>query len=276
MMDSHILLEDSHGGDKSMFSFSAGEIELTLEQIFQSIPFRQARSMCRLLHYLIKRILSDGQCAINEYMIALEVLGCNPSTYDPKVDPVVRVQMGRLRKRLHQYYTSLDEESVPCSLLLISIPTGHYRPVIQRRKYRYCEKLAMSFAKPSSMILLPLHSISEDMSGRVLTKKLNMQMLEEAPKVFGETLCVPSMPLVGTTSATVLEGSTRIDAEQLQINVRLVDQNSDRILFWKSMSLGLDVKSEGLVLVSQELFHEVCKMLIFFGSQPRAINSVSR
>jgi hypothetical protein len=43
---------------------------------------------------------------IKGYDVALEVFG-RPETFDPTVDPVVRVEAGRLREKLREYYGAL-------------------------------------------------------------------------------------------------------------------------------------------------------------------------
>jgi hypothetical protein len=85
--------------------------------------------MCRLLRYLIESSLSNSGRQMSEYAIALDVFDRNPSTYYPGEDPVVRVQMGRLRKRLVSYYAVSPKDSP----VIVSIPLGHYEPVIERR-----------------------------------------------------------------------------------------------------------------------------------------------
>ena len=41
--------------------------------------------------------------SVKGYDVALEVFG-RPETFDPTVDPVVRVEAGRLREKLREYY----------------------------------------------------------------------------------------------------------------------------------------------------------------------------
>jgi len=62
-------------------------------------------------------------------VIAVEVLG-RSSSFDSKTDPIVRVEAGRLRDRLHEYYRSHGNTDD----VLISVPKGGYLPVFSARQ----------------------------------------------------------------------------------------------------------------------------------------------
>ena len=61
---------------------------------------------------------------LKEYTIATEVFG-RRSDYDPRIDSVVRVQAGRLRTKLQEYYTAEGKNDQ----IVIDLPKGHYHPV---------------------------------------------------------------------------------------------------------------------------------------------------
>ncbi|HVX65143.1 MAG TPA: helix-turn-helix domain-containing protein, partial [Bryobacteraceae bacterium] len=99
-----------------------------LEQLVQSRVLRGAESLCKLLRYLVMRALERPGEPIKEYEIATELFG-RPSNFDPRVDPAVRVQIGRLRSKLIEYYAgsgSLDE-------LIVELPKGSHTPVFRVR-----------------------------------------------------------------------------------------------------------------------------------------------
>jgi adenylate cyclase len=66
---------------------------------------------------------------LKEYNLGLEVFQ-RPADYDPKIDPIVRVQARRLRSKLDEYYAS---EGADASVV-IHIPKGAYTPVFEARK----------------------------------------------------------------------------------------------------------------------------------------------
>jgi TolB-like protein/Tfp pilus assembly protein PilF len=95
-----------------------------LEQVLASPGFTAADRRKRLLRFLIDRALADDGASLKESVIAIEVFDCAPG-YDPKLDSSVRVEMGRLRSRLVEYYAGAGAGAA----VRIEIPRGSYRPV---------------------------------------------------------------------------------------------------------------------------------------------------
>ncbi|MGH9661142.1 MAG: hypothetical protein ACRD96_21520, partial [Bryobacteraceae bacterium] len=60
---------------------------------------------------------------LKETVIGMEVFGRAPG-YDPKVDPIVRVQAARLREKLRDYYGASDRNGE----LVLEVPKGGYAP----------------------------------------------------------------------------------------------------------------------------------------------------
>ncbi|MFZ0420967.1 MAG: hypothetical protein WAM04_22900 [Candidatus Sulfotelmatobacter sp.] len=74
-----------------------------------------------MLRYLAERSLDHRGVPVKEYQIATEVLG-RPAGFDPQNDSTVRVQAGRLRVKLEEYYS---HES-PDDPIVIELPKGSY------------------------------------------------------------------------------------------------------------------------------------------------------
>jgi hypothetical protein len=98
------------------------------EQCFQQIDkltnshsLRGSESLCKLLRYLAEHSLDHPGVALKEYQIATEVLG-RPGGFDPQNDSTVRVQAGRLRVKLAEYYAHEGPEDP----LIVELPKGSY------------------------------------------------------------------------------------------------------------------------------------------------------
>ncbi len=115
----------------SSTNLSHEEIHLALEQILRSNVFFRARRMCRLLRYLVEQGIAGSRRNTCEYAIALEVFDRNPADYYPASDPVVRIQVGRLRQRLAQFYACYPNQVK----VNFSIPVGTYWPVFKRVEF---------------------------------------------------------------------------------------------------------------------------------------------
>lgn len=109
-------------------AFPAATIRDALERILASGPFLNARRPSQFLRFIVERTLAGEDDRIKEYVIGVEVFG-RPETYDPKDDPVVRIEAGRLRKKLADYYSGPGQNDS----LIVDLPKGGYVPVFQRR-----------------------------------------------------------------------------------------------------------------------------------------------
>ena len=98
------------------------------EQCFQQVDkltnshsLRGSESLCKLLRYLAEHSLDHPGVALKEYQIATEVLG-RSGGFDPQNDSTVRVQAGRLRVKLAEYYAHEGPEDQ----LIVELPKGSY------------------------------------------------------------------------------------------------------------------------------------------------------
>ena len=92
-----------------------------IERLTNSHILHSSESLCRLLHYLGEHSLDHPGVALKEYQIATEVLG-RPAGFDPQSDSTVRVQAGRLRVKLGEYYAQegIDDP------IIVELPKGSY------------------------------------------------------------------------------------------------------------------------------------------------------
>jgi TolB-like protein len=97
-----------------------------LEKILSSTRFRRCERMSRLLRVLVEYTL-DHDDGPNAHYIAAQVF--DKQDFDPRIDPIVRVEARRLRKILYDYYQG---EGVH-DHLVVSLPRGGYRTSFTRR-----------------------------------------------------------------------------------------------------------------------------------------------
>lgn len=94
-----------------------------LEKVLQSRSLQNSESLKAFLRFVVEKTLENQEAQLKEYTIATEVFGRN-SDYDPRIDSVVRVQAGRLRTKLQEYYATEGKSDQ----ILIDLPKGHYHP----------------------------------------------------------------------------------------------------------------------------------------------------
>lgn len=99
----------------------AVDVRAQLERILASRGFVTAGRQSRLLRHIVERTLAGEADQLKEYSVGMEVFD-RDDKYDPRVDSIVRVEAGRLRSRLEEYYNgdgAADE-------VRITLPRGAY------------------------------------------------------------------------------------------------------------------------------------------------------
>lgn len=100
-----------------------------LERIVSSRAFSGAHRSQHFLRYILQHALAEPDEHLKEYSIAIDVFERDAS-YDPAVNNTVRVEAGRLRSRLLEYY-AVEGHADP---LLFEVPKGSYRVLIHARE----------------------------------------------------------------------------------------------------------------------------------------------
>ncbi len=106
---------------------SAEDVREQLQRILTSSSFLNARRASQFLRFVVEGTLA-GEDGFKEYLIGIEVFE-RPQNYDPKDDPVVRIEAGRLRKKLAEFYAGPGVNDP----ILIQLPKGGYSPVFRER-----------------------------------------------------------------------------------------------------------------------------------------------
>lgn len=98
-----------------------------LERVLASSGFFRNERLSRFLRFVVERHLEGRDSEIKESLLAVEVFGRRPD-YDPRQDPIVRTEAGRLRARLSEYYLGEGKDDS----LVIDLPKGGYVPVFRQ------------------------------------------------------------------------------------------------------------------------------------------------
>jgi adenylate cyclase len=101
---------------------SPEEIRAQLVSIFTSNEFQAARRLQDFLRYVVEKSLQDEQNTIKQFTIAIDVYN-RPDSFEPKSDPLIRIEAQRLRRALARFYENNSDADV-----LIHIPRGTYVP----------------------------------------------------------------------------------------------------------------------------------------------------
>jgi len=107
---------------------SKAEVRETMRRILASRHFVNAPTKQRFLRLICESYLNGRASELNEYMIGCELYDRDES-YNPALDPIVRVGAHGLRKRLEAYYKGEGKDDE----IILEIPHGSYAPNFIRR-----------------------------------------------------------------------------------------------------------------------------------------------
>ena len=99
-----------------------------LVRILNSGPFHQAQRRRRFLEYIVNEALAGRGERLKGSNVAQAVF--DRESFDPNIDPIVRMEAARVRDRLREYYEA-DGRDDP---IRISLPKGTYTPHIEFRQ----------------------------------------------------------------------------------------------------------------------------------------------
>ena len=99
-----------------------------LDRILHSGPFAHSRRRHRFLEYIVNETLAGRGERLKGYNVGIEVFD-RPETFDPAIDPIVRIEAGRVREKLREYY---DTDGLS-DRVRIDLPKGAYTPQIEFR-----------------------------------------------------------------------------------------------------------------------------------------------
>ena len=132
-------------------SLNTAVVNHHVDQALNSPLFRNAERQSRFLRFVVDAALQCPPTTVKEFDIAVAVYD-RRADYDPRTDPIVRVEAARLRARLREYY-----EVTPPERVRIDIPKGRY--VAQ---FILVEAMVAKAASDLSILVPPFRSLSAD------------------------------------------------------------------------------------------------------------------
>lgn len=227
------------------------EIRATLLQVLANPLFCKAPRLSRLLRFLVERYLSDTLQDTTEYGIGIDVFDRDPAFYSTGDDPIVRVQVGRLREKLKAYYSG----AAGGGGVVISIPIGSYMPLIRRADD------SVEREKTRHLLAVqPLKNLTDDFACTLFAPGLNEELSCQLFKEFGNRVVTYSFSKPGGEhshalyASHLLEGSVRIEGALMRVSVRLINAATGSIA-WSEQ---LDRHTKPGIALQQDLAQTIC------------------
>ena len=216
--------------------FSQQEVVMELKKVLTSRHFASSPRLRRFLQYVVEKASRGQDSEIKEYSIGIDVFGRPSGTYNPAIDPIVRVQARRLRAKLSEYY--LDEGGT--DRLVFDLPVGSYAPRFRAREQPPPEKEAREDAEivEHSLAILPFIAISSDPQIGIfaagLTEEVVFSLAQFPDLRIAALASMHSLDLrprnmrgiaIRLGVAQLIEGSVRNSDAKLRVTVRLIRGN---------------------------------------------------
>lgn len=259
-------------------------IRQQLDSILASKTFSQVDRLKRFVHFIVTEAIQGRGGELKEYVIGVQVFGKDPS-FDPRTDPIVRVQARRLRARLVRYYREegLGDE------VIIDLPKGGYTPVFRRREGGAPARASLSatLASRNTVAVLPFAdhtpggafaSFCGGLRDEIIRALMALRTLRVLAVESGEAFNASDRSRQ-IRAALLVTGSVQAHAECLRVRTHLVDAASDCYV-WADAT---DVPASDLIAAQERIAKAIVVRLESFvadgelaGSRPSTDNLAAR
>lgn len=205
-------------------------IRQQLDRILAGATFQQVDRLRRFLSFVVLESLAGRRDELKEYVVGIQVFGKEPA-FDPRTDPVVRVQARRLRARLVRYYNDEGQADE----ILIELPKGGYAPVFSRQEPSSAARRSLTTAivNRNTACVLPFTDLSSSGQLTHFCQGLREEIIDKLAALANLRVLAwnPSdaskhrYESLGSTTdaAVVVTGSVRTAGGLLRVTTQFVD-----------------------------------------------------
>src|SRR5579871_5966779 len=252
-------------------------VRAALERVLASEVFSGSERLCQFLRFVVEQSICGQADSLKEWLLGVRVFGRGQS-FDPRVDAIVRVEAGRLRTKLADYYGTEGRND----RVLIQMRKGGYAPIFHERS-----SLARQFAPAgargfetgpnkaqncglASIVVLPFVNLSADADNEYFSDGLTEEVISGLTRIQGLRVIARStafqykgqaqdIPRIGAelNVSAVLEGSVRRMGGRLRISVHLIDPTNCFHLW----SHTYERRIKDIFVIQQEIAEEIGGMV---------------
>jgi len=261
-----------------------------LERILASDEFRASDKQRAFLSFVVDETLADRSSQLKGYTIAVSVYG-RPEGFDPQVDPIVRVEAGRLRRALDHYYLTAGKND-PVG---IKIPKGRYVPTFHTARIQPSgtkthppQRDAGALTTGPSLAVMPLINLTGSKKQEYFTDGLTEELTAEIAR-YQDFQVIASQSTMRFKGRKIdprevgrdlgvrflLTGSVRKDSKTVKVSIRLVDTSTAERIWGESYKR--DQTAADLIAVQEEIANRVIGAIADqFGLIQRRLSRESR
>ncbi len=246
-------------------------VRAQLAKILGSEHFSGSRRMSRFLDFVVGQSLAGSADRLKEYTLAVEVFE-RPADFDPKDSNIVRVEAGRLRRRLDSYYLN-EGAGDP---VRIELPKGAYAPCFRRSKPEPAEPAApratpeplADLPRGPAIAVLPFDSMSDKPGDELFADGMTEEILNDLSRFTDLFVMARHSTFqfkgrfvdvrdVGRDLGVdyVLEGSIRRAGDRVRVTAQLLETRFGAHVF--SETYDRNMSSQDLIDIQDEIADHV-------------------
>ncbi|MHC1727255.1 MAG: hypothetical protein AB9866_14815 [Syntrophobacteraceae bacterium] len=253
-----------------------------LEYILDSPEFKNKPMLCGFLSHVVEETLAGRAHEIKGYTVATKVFG-RRKDFDPSIDPIVRIQAGRLRRAIESYYLRGGRQNQ----LRIEIGKGSYVPtfsvvISEKLQFGDSQQPTLMFLSereksgelsevsrfptgdPPSIAVMPLVNLTNDPDLKYLASGLTEELMSELARC--HNLQVNSLHSVTQWNQKpidarqvrqefgvrfFLEGSLRRAEQTVKFTLRLVDTGTFMLIWGEQYKR--DLEPDKMIALQEEI-----------------------
>jgi serine/threonine-protein kinase len=246
-------------------TISPAQAKAQLQKILDDPLFARTQRMSRFLRFGVEHALAGTGHQVKEYLVGVDVFD-RPKDYDPRVDPIVRVEARRLRAKLRSFYASSGKKDE----LIIDFPKGAYAAEFHLKSSAKSIVPKPAAAVETSIAVLPFSNLAAERDDDYFSDGLTEELILHLTRMKG-------LRVVAWYSASkfrgregdlneireqlkvgvVLRGSVRRTASRVRVTVQLIDAASGAFLWADAFERGM----HDMVAIQQEIAHSIVATL---------------
>jgi len=246
------------------------QIKIQLQKLCESHEFKSKRVSCKLLNYIVIETLEGREYQIKGYTIGLAVFNKDVN-FDADHDALVRINAGRLRRVLSNYYSNegINDD------IIIEIPKGSYAAKFSSKKTQTTQNNSTKRGNPilvPSIAILPFQDVSNDLSNDYFTvgflEELSVELTKyedfhiyDCRAYTSHVFAHKNIPnfLEEKNIRFTLDGSISIYKSEVKVLVKLTDILEQKQIWAHRFVEQLQVES--MAEIQEQIAKEICSVL---------------
>lgn len=209
---------------------TAEKVRQQLKRLVSGVTFSSADRLKKFITFVVNESIEGRGDHLKEYLVGVQVFD-KEASFDPRTDPIVRVQARQLRSRLARYY----REEGAGDEIVIDLPKGGYSPVFRGpARALPANSLTAALLGHNTIAVCPFADFSADRSLESFCRGIGQEIIHSLTTL--GTLRVvawdftpphgnvnPSKSAVRSGASMTVEGGARLSADRIRVTTQLID-----------------------------------------------------